>query len=194
MADHDYVVDGFVFHNRKDAEKAQKEYDGVKYLKERTAGEADPEKLLQIYNRLIDQKMFETPIGICYMKQLQNRIKEAPFIMDEAVTPLEGMPLDSVPPEGEDKNKTVPRDKKREKKELESAAGEVSWKFAISLFANVVMLVIVIGMFILASTINSPTILNYENKIIDKYEAWEQELSEREEAIEKAEKSLGIGD
>ena len=42
----------------------------------------------------------------------------------------------------------------------------------------------IIGMFAinLVST-NNVTILNYENKIIDKYEAWEKELEQREEAL-----------
>ena len=191
--DRNYVVDGFVFHNRGDAERAQKEYDGASYLREKTLHEHDPEKLLQIYNKIIDQKMFETPIGICYLKELQDRIREAPYIMEDAIMPLEGRPPGMVPPENKDNKDTqTPRDRKKEEKQLKHVAGEVSWKFAVSLAANVIMLVIVVGMFILASTMDSPTILNYENKIINKYEAWEQELTKREQAVKEAEDSLGI--
>ena len=118
------------------------------------------------------------------------RIKEAPYIMDDAVLPLEGVPAGSVPPRVTDEETATPRNRKKEKKQLDNVAGEVSWKFAVSMVANVIMLAIVVGMFILASTMDSPTILNYENQIINKYEAWEQELSKREQAVKDAEKAL----
>ena len=34
------------------------------------------------------------------------------------------------------------------------------------------------------------TIMNYENEIIDKYEKWEQELTEREQALKEREEAL----
>jgi hypothetical protein len=42
-------------------------------------------------------------------------------------------------------------------------------------------------MFYVNSTINSPTILNYEQEILNKYAAWEQELTEREAAVKEKE-------
>ena len=39
---------------------------------------------------------------------------------------------------------------------------------------------------------DNATIINYENKIIDRYEHWEQELKEREQAVKEKEKELGI--
>ena len=35
-------------------------------------------------------------------------------------------------------------------------------------------------------------VLNYENQLINKYEAWEERLDQRQEAIEAKEKELGI--
>jgi hypothetical protein len=51
----------------------------------------------------------------------------------------------------------------------------------------ITLLLCVIGMFYVNSTINSPTILNYEEKILDKYSAWEQELTQREAAVKEKE-------
>ena len=36
------------------------------------------------------------------------------------------------------------------------------------------------------------TILNYENKIINRYEQWEHELDEREKAVAEYEKEYGM--
>ena len=53
-----------------------------------------------------------------------------------------------------------------------------------------ILAVSVIGMFIVASTSDSSTIINYENKLIDKYAAWEQELDEREAALKEREQTV----
>ena len=51
----------------------------------------------------------------------------------------------------------------------------------------IALLLCVLGMFYVSTTINSPTILDYEEKLIDKYSSWEQDLTEREEAIREKE-------
>ena len=48
-----------------------------------------------------------------------------------------------------------------------------------------ILAVSVIAMFIISGTGNNTTILNYENQLIDKYEAWEQELEQREAAVDQ---------
>ena len=57
----------------------------------------------------------------------------------------------------------------------------------ILLILCITLLLCVLGMFYVNSTINSPTILNYEEKLIDKYSSWEQELTEREAAVKEKE-------
>lgn len=48
------------------------------------------------------------------------------------------------------------------------------------------------AMFAITATTNNTTVLNYENQLINKYEAWEERLDQRQEAIEAKEKELGI--
>ena len=55
---------------------------------------------------------------------------------------------------------------------------------------NIFLVLTIIGMFALSATSNVPTIVNYENKIINKYEQWEKELEEREEAVKQREQQL----
>jgi len=44
----------------------------------------------------------------------------------------------------------------------------------------------------LATTGNNINIINYENKLVDKYASWEKQLTEREQRVQEAEKRLGI--
>ena len=55
-----------------------------------------------------------------------------------------------------------------------------------------ILAVCVVAMFAITATTNNTTVLNYENQLIDKYEAWEERLDQRQEAIEAKEKELGI--
>ncbi|SDH48313.1 hypothetical protein SAMN05421493_101653 [Pseudobutyrivibrio sp. 49] len=52
------------------------------------------------------------------------------------------------------------------------------------------LLFCVLGMFIVSSTINSPTILNYKEAITDEYSSWKQQLDERERELNEREAEL----
>ena len=65
-------------------------------------------------------------------------------------------------------------------------------KLNISIWINVILVIMVIAMFVIANTGSNPNILNYENAIINKYAEWEQELRERENRIVYYENEYGI--
>ena len=53
------VVEGFLFANEAEAAQARKEAEGVKYVKEKAQMD-DPEMVLRIYNKMIQQRLFDT--------------------------------------------------------------------------------------------------------------------------------------
>ena len=61
----------------------------------------------------------------------------------------------------------------------------------VSTFFAVVFAMIIIGMFAITYfSDDNVTILNYENKIIDKYEEWQKSLDEREQQLDEQESEL----
>ena len=63
--------------------------------------------------------------------------------------------------------------------------------FHISTFFAVVFALGIIGMLVITwLSEDNVTILNYENKVIDKYEIWEKQLDERESQLEERELRL----
>ena len=46
------------------------------------------------------------------------------------------------------------------------------------------LVIMVVFMFAITLTSDSPTILDYEKKIVNRYEAWEQELDAREQELD----------
>ena len=65
-------------------------------------------------------------------------------------------------------------------------------KLNISIWINVILALMVIAMFVIATTGSNPNILNYENALINKYAEWEQELRDRELKVLEYENMYGI--
>ena len=60
----------------------------------------------------------------------------------------------------------------------------------LSLILNAVLAVMVIVMFILTLTSNSPNIINYRTKLEDEYASWDESLKQKEEELRKLEQQL----
>ena len=83
-----YVIEGFSFDSEAEAKQAQKECEGIKLVKEKT-NMANPEMMLQIYNKMIREKMFVTAVGYAYLYDLQEYLRTNPGIKDEDILPIE---------------------------------------------------------------------------------------------------------
>lgn len=59
-----------------------------------------------------------------------------------------------------------------------------------SVIINGLLVIAVAAMFYIATTSTNPNILNYEKSLVNKYAYWEQELSERENAVRERERAL----
>lgn len=192
------VVNGFSFENEAEAQQAAKEAEGVKYIREQ-ADMDDPEVVCQIYNKMIQQDLFETAVGFSYLKTLQEYLMTVPYLREEDILPI---PVQHPALEANIRRsvRSIAKDNGNEKKgpgtkERERAAeGRYKQKFQIMGAICAVLTVCIIGMFIISATSNNMTILNYENELINKYEAWEDELNEREAILKEKEQAYGISE
>lgn len=170
-----YQIGRFTFESRETAKQAKREADGIRYIRSKTDLD-DPDVVLKLYQRLIEQNVFETPVGMMFLCELQQYLQMIPYIKNEDI-PL--IPINAV----SEKPKSQP---------YAIATGKnYQTKFRVMIFVCSMMAVMIAGMFAITFFAGeNANILNYENEIIDKYEAWEQELSEREADIEKREALL----
>ena len=72
-------INGFVFTDEAEAEQAKKEAHGIHYVEER-ADMHHPETVLEIYNKMVKQELFETAVGFTYLKELQEYLIQNPSI------------------------------------------------------------------------------------------------------------------
>ncbi len=168
-------VDGFLFQDRALAEKAQRELAGIRYIKGKT-NMSRPKMVLQVYDKIIEQKLCETPIGIGYLRDLQEYLQTNPSIDKAAIQPI---PIEEI----------IRQDFVSTKEQEESKRSAGFW---ISLAGNLILLLLVVGMFAITLSSKLPTILDYKEKLLDEYASWEQELNQRERAVQAKERELGI--
>ena len=175
----DFIVEGFQFATKKDAELAEQERKKIEYL-EAHIDYNNPESILKIYTKAIQDRVFKTPVGTMYLKQLQDFLKQKEEVNQEEVTAI---PL-YITYDGEIRSHTSPAKQriqpstqKEKKNNLLSAAIAV----------NVALVIAIIAMFYITLKADQPNILNYEQNLVNKYAAWEQELTEREQALREQE-------
>ncbi len=188
MEKQEYIVEGFSFQDEEQAKQAKKEVAGVNYLR----GKIDmdhPELVLQIYNKTIREGVFKTPVGFSYLRELQEYLYGVPYIMDEDVLPIPVSAPDMVQAQRTERNM---QKNGAEKKKLVVHEKNIDFKkrYKTMFFLCVLFLIMIVSMFAITLTSNSPTILNYENEIINRYEGWEQELNEREQALKEKEREI----
>lgn len=172
-----FTVDGFSFDNEDLYKEAKKEAEGVRYMKSRVNLQY-PDRVLTIYQRMIAQRMFQTQIGYAYLHELQDYLYTMPQIPNDEIPPI---PVRSTVKVADAAGTTEAL--REENKKSQRA---FRWSVIINFFAAAVILV----MFAIAMSSSSPTVLNYEKKIQNKYAAWEQELEERETAVLQKERML----
>lgn len=171
----EYIVDGYLFSTKQEAQMAKKEYDAIIYL-QKMNNMNNPKVMLQVYEKMISQKLFVTPVGRDYLKSLQRRL----YLKYDrkSITP--------IPVLGSNNITDVSVINSRKKLlEFDDVGNYYKKKIKVFIVVNIMLVTALAFMILLAATTDSAHILNYENTLINRYEHWEQELDEREEELNK---------
>lgn len=181
-----YNVDGFLFEDEETAQIARKE-EGIRFIKERTALN-NPEVVLKLYKKLLEQELFVTPVGIRFLTELQNILLTSVYIAREEIPPI---PVKVATPVEKAVQKPVEAVKKENKKADEKVGGSYKKPFYVALFFAIIFGISVLGMFAInAISGNNINIINYREQLLDEYSGWEAELKTEEERLEKWETLL----
>ena len=179
----DKVVSGFAFYSEKDARLAEQERQKIAYLDKRI-DRGDIESVLAVYKKALEDRVFRTPVGLEYLRELQGELRAREEELGEEVPPI---PLWTN--FADVRAKASPA-----RKRIQPVPEEGSKKagFRLSLLMNIVMIVAIIAMFIISLNSDQPNILNYERNLQNKYASWEQELTRREQTVREKERELHI--
>jgi len=92
-----------------------------------------------------------------------------------------------------DAAREIAREEEREVKRVENLRRSLARnkkKFLNSMILNFILAIVIIIMIYIASTSDNPTILNYEEKLQNKYSSWAEDLKEKEKELNKRERAI----
>lgn len=175
-------LDGYIFLDENLFIRAQKEKQMIDKLKESLKPD-DMEAMYQVYNRLVDKPCFITPVGLGFLHEMREYLADT--MGDGNVQPV------PVPRQYVKKQTSDILMRKEEKLRNENnALKAVKSKLVIAVVA---LCVIVIGMIFIVVSNENLGYFNAEEKVLDKYsawqerlETWEEQLNEREEMLENS--------
>lgn len=177
-------VGGYLFYTENDARLARTEMQKIEYLEERIDYSA-PDTIRYIYEKAIHERLFQTPVGLEYLRKLREYLLSRPEVNPETVVDI---PIYVVYGR-ELRSRTDParaRILAAQKKDKEKQ------RFILSVLLNVLLGVAIAAMFYISYSSVQPNIINYERALTDRYASWEQDLTEREQTIRDKERELGI--
>lgn len=182
-----YNIEGYIFYTEKDARLAELERKKIEYLKEKM-DYSKPDSILKVYDKAVSERVFKTPIGVEFLREMQDFLTKCPEIPNQDIQPI---PLFAIY-DNEMREHPAParnRVKPSEKPAKKNSKGQV---LGISIVLNIVLAIAVAAMFYITINSDQPNILNYEKAITNRYASWEQELTEREKAVREKERELNI--
>lgn len=179
----DWIIDGFQFGIEADANQAKNEKERIEKLEEKM-DYSNPQMVCAVYKKAIDNRTFKTPVGYFFLKKLKTILEDTDIKEDIPNIPVYG--VYSLRERASQVSEKVKPSEKKQKTLLEKIQSEKR----ISIGINIALVILVIVMFYISYTGSNPTIINYENAILNKYSEWEQELSQRESLVREKEKAL----
>ena len=173
-------VSGYVFQSPSEAKRALQEQEYIKKLK-KTINPEDLNNMYELYGKLTSKGYFVTPVGFSFLYELREYLTKQGYRLQDKPIPV----LSRSKASGEDDGRLNRKyEQIREKQEQSAKMIERLEKQRIRLIVAVVALAItVVGMLFIVATNDNLGYVNTEQKILDKYAHWEEQLDEREQQL-----------
>ena len=175
----DLRVDEFLFTTVEDATLAAEEKKKVAYLQKNMDMKV-PQNVLAVYNKANRDRIFKTPVGLSYLIELRNYLLHL------------GVPEDKLDPVQLYANyEPKPKDRSESIKNrmIQAKRNELRKNLRISVLLNILLALAIVAMFAITLNSDNPNMLNYEQALINKYSAWEQELTEWESELRERDRA-----
>ena len=77
LSSNNLIFDGFQFYTIEDAEIATAEQKKIEFLSKKL-NFSNPASIHQVYEKIVEERMFKTPVGLSFLKQIQNILWTVP--------------------------------------------------------------------------------------------------------------------
>lgn len=180
------VVKDYAFTNKKEYEKAKKELEAITYMKA-NSDLTDAKMVYKIYTRLLDKGTFQTVIGYEFLRELRAMVIQGGMVSENEVRPILIKTKNFIAKE--EKFSDTVSDAKEVRKFQALYEKEKNGKLSMKIIIGFLVFIIV-GMLAVARFTPYSIFTNYEDKIVNKYSQWQEELEAKEAELNKREEDL----
>lgn len=178
------VIDGYVFASSLDAKLAIKEQSAIRKIQD-SLDINNIENVYETYNKLVSKNYFSTPVGMSFLHEMRDYLKQ--YYREEELTPIFVADKNK-----RNENNTLMELNYKQLERLKAENNRLSNIKQKLIIAVVSMVIIIVGMVFIVITNENLGYFNAEEKVLNKYsawqerlEGWEEELIQREELLNK---------
>lgn len=172
-----YTYQGFTFRTEEELTEAKKEAEVVAYIRAQ-ADLGNVKTVVKLYNRLIEKGTLVTVLGVAFLQELRSRALESGTVAESSLVPLP----EPVKVEKASAEKKVSKDRK-----LMEFYKEKSKRLT---FTVAVLCIVIVALFAIRLFGTASPFTDYEQKVLDEYAGWKEELTEKEEELHLWEENL----
>lgn len=181
----EYTVAGYKFKTKEGAQAAKDELAAIKYMSAKTDSK-DAKQVYILYNAIIDKKLFNTLVGMNYLKELQQFLYLSNEVPNEKIRPI---PINQETREMIEGRREI-SEHKSEIKKLTKDRDRYKDYFIKAMIANVILVIVIAAIVYITLNSSNPNIVNYEVNLQNKYSSWQEQLESQEESLRAREKEL----
>jgi len=172
-----YTYQGFAFQSEEDLAEAKKEAEVVAYIRSQ-ADLGNVKTVVKLYNRLIEKGTLVTVLGIAFLQELRSRALDSGTVAESSLKPL---------PEPVKKEKVRFDPKMTKERKLLEFYKEKCKRLT---FTVVVLCIVIVILFAIRLFGTASPFVDHEQKVLDEYAGWKEELTEWDERLHLWEESL----
>lgn len=180
------VIMGFEFENEDDYFMAKKEMQYINKINGNIKT-TNPEHLLEIYNKIIDDKIFKTPVGIEYLRNIQLSLVKNKQIDKSKIKNIPVIVYDSDADIKENFNRAVVKNLNSKISNAKKKADKCKDLYIKMIIVNVALVLTITVMFVISHNSKKFDEDYYRESIENEYISWENSIKERESVIKEKE-------
>lgn len=176
------VVNGYKFSNSIDAKLAVKEQNAIIKIQE-SIDVSDTTALYEMYNKLVSKNYFSTPVGLGFLHEMRDYLRQ--FYDEADLKPI--AVVNNIEKNQNNQTMNITLKQFEQLKDENEKLTKLKGKFVV---AVVTMIIIIVGMIFIVVTNENLGYFNAEEKVLNKYSAWQERLESWEEELMRREYEL----
>lgn len=185
----DNIVVGFQFNDEASSKKALQELNAILKIKEKKSS-LSADKKLALFNQLIDENYFSTPVGFEFLRESQKELFEDKTIDSNKIKAIPVL-IKETHKEENVVHKQVNTDISKQDSNINSRHNSKNSKykerFVKSMIINIVFALVILIMFVITQHAKKYDLNYYRESVENEYINWENDLKERESIINEKE-------